>query len=361
MRNKSIVLAVRRYLKRFVSATQRATIYKKLSKMLNSGVTLKGAIEDLLRREREARGNHSPRAILLEDCRFALLNGRGLTHGLEGSATDNERLLIQAGETSGYLTSVLEEAAMLNMDIAEIQRTAFQALFYPVFLVVALFAAVYVVSSQVVPTVVDAFPREQLNSKIVTLDNFSHFVVSEWGVASALVIVMAFLGVVFSFQKWTGKARVYADKVPPWSIYRLIFGTSWLLSFSAMLRSGLTQQEVLNKFLQRTDNRWARERNYKILKGLKSGGNLGEALEKAGCEFPDKEIINDLKIYTKYDGQENAVNELAKQWKMDGLFKLKKAIGLFSGIIFFSMCGGVLYFASAIIGLMDMAQIQGGF
>jgi len=88
--------------------TARLRLYRKMSKMLSNGLPLLKVLEEL--RDRESNNGKKPKepmAIILDDCRRSVQNGRLLSEALDGWVPKSEQMILMAGEQSGKLESTL--------------------------------------------------------------------------------------------------------------------------------------------------------------------------------------------------------------------------------------------------------------
>ena len=142
----------------------------------------------------------------------------------------------------------------------------------------------------------------------------------------------------------------FFDKLPPWSLYKVFAGISWLLAMSALVKSGSPVSTSLLA-LRRDSNPYLRERIDKTLVFINNGDNLGQALEKTGLEFPDREIIADLKVYSELDNFEDAMDKLANEWLEESVYIIEQKASILNMIALLSV-GGVI--AWAVMGVFDM-------
>jgi type II secretory pathway component PulF len=129
-------------------------------------------------------------------------------------------------------------------------------------------------------------------------------------------------GIIWSFPIWTGAWRARFDRMPPWSFYCLVMGTSFLASLVAFLRAGMPVPEALRR-LRATANPWLRERIDATLYYVNSGYDLGEALHHAGYQFPAREIVEDLRIYATLGNLDASMNRISSEWTKHSLDNLR--------------------------------------
>ena len=159
-----------------------------------------------------------------------------------------------------------------------------------------------------------------------------------------MFIIYATIGV------WTGYIRSLVDNLPPWSLYKIFSGISWLLAMSALVKSGTPVSTSLLA-LRRDANAYLRERIDKTLVFVNNGDNLGQALEKTGLEFPDREIIADLKVYSELDNFEEAIDKLANEWLDESIYMIEQKASILNMVALLSVAGIIAW---AVMGVFDM-------
>ena len=111
---------------------------------------------------------------------------------------------------------------------------------------------------------------------------------------------------------WTGPTRKAIDDCPPWSLYKMFMGITWLLSLSALIKGGVPISVALTS-LRKDSNRYLCERIDRAMDFIKNGDNLGQALSKSKLNFPDKEIVADLRIYAELGNSFGGIRKLANR------------------------------------------------
>ncbi|MGZ3240130.1 MAG: type II secretion system F family protein, partial [Burkholderiaceae bacterium] len=134
------------------SENTRLRMYRKISKMLANGLPLLKILEDLRDRSSEnGRKPNEPMAIVLDDCRRMVQNGRMLSEGLEWWIPRNEQMIIMAGEQSGRLEITL--AAVIDVVQAgkKIKSVIIGGISYPIAIFTLIIIYIYVFGTRVIP------------------------------------------------------------------------------------------------------------------------------------------------------------------------------------------------------------------
>ncbi|WP_264361672.1 type II secretion system F family protein [Pseudomonas sp. MM221] len=146
-------------------------------------------------------------------------------------------------------------------------------------------------------------------------------------------------------------ARLRVESFPPWSLYKVLHGSIFLLNMSVMLRTGINQLDAL-AILNRSAPPWLSERLDAIHYGVSSGKNFGEALKLAGHQFPDAMAIHYLEVLATRKGFAESMERFANRWLEQTLLRVDATSKFL--IAMSSVCMGVLMIL-VVIGIFQMA------
>lgn len=327
----------------------RLKLYRKIASLMKNRFSLMDAL-DMLHDSASNGGKNpgEPLAIAIASWGRALNNGKTFSEALKGWAPDRERLMLSVGDVSD-LENALLNLIKVSEGSTRMIRPIVGAIAYPAFLVMMAVLIIYAIGVYMVPPMVDAAPNVRWRGMAADLVNLSEWIKDNWIIAfSSLPIVMAII--YFTISIWTGRIRVWFDVIPPWSLYRIFVGISWLLSLSALV-SGGTPISTSMRALRRDASRYLKERIDKTLVFINNGENLGQALAKTKLNFPDPEIINDLKIYSELDNFEEALNNMANEWLEDSVIMIEQKASVLNMVALLAI-GGVI--AWAVMGTFEM-------
>lgn len=327
----------------------RLKLYRKIASLMKNRFSLMNAL-DMLHDGASNGGKNpdEPMAIAIASWAKALQNGLPFSDALKGWAPDRERLMLSVGDVSDL------EGALLNLirvteGSTKMIRPIIGAIAYPAFLFMMAILIIYGIGVYMVPPMIDAAPGVRWRGMALTLVNLSNWISNYWAVAFAsLPAVMAVI--YFTIGIWTGKIRAIIDHLPPWSLYKVFTGISWLLALSALVKGGTPVSTAL-RALRRDSSRYLKERIDKTLVFINNGDNLGQALSKTGLDFPDKEIIGDLKIYSELDNFEEALEALANDWLEESVYLIEQKASILNMVALLAV-GGVI--AWAVMGVFQM-------
>ncbi|MEC5215865.1 type II secretory pathway component PulF [Actimicrobium sp. GrIS 1.19] len=313
------------------SETARLRLYRKMSKMLANGLPLLKILEEL--RDRAAQHGERPNdplAIVLDDCRRLVQNGRMFGEALAPWVPPTEHMIISAGEQAGQLESTLLAVVDVVQASKKIKGVIVGGLTYPVAVLVLILCYLYVFGTRVIPEFAKVVDPAGWHGAARSLHVMSQLVQQWMVLLVAAMIVLAVL-VVTSLPRWCGNLRMLFDHVAPWSIYRLVAGSGFLTAFATLQHAGITVERSLMR-LSDMAQPWLRERLDGALLGVKSGMNCGEALRNAGYGFPSREVIDDLCVYAEYKGFSAALKTLADEWMEEGVETVSAQMKILNGL-----------------------------
>ena len=167
-----------------------------------------------------------------------------------------------------------------------------------------------------------------------------------------IVAIPVFLACAFwaSLPRWKDGLRVTFDRFMPYSIYRVLHGSTWMISFASLVNAGVRTESALEQLMAGASP-WMKVRIQACLKGMRSGLNPGDALAKSGFGFPDIEIIDDLGVYARLSGFDIALATIGREWITESVERIQAMMKVVFG---FSVLLVGLFIALMVGGLIGM-------
>ena len=332
-----------------MSGETRLKMYRKIASLMSNRFSLMNAL-DMLHSTvtNDGKNPSEPMAIAIASWANALQNGQPFSEALRGWAPDRERLMLSVGDVSD-LESALLNLIKVTEGTTKMIRPIIGAISYPAFLLMMVTLIIYGIGAYMVPPMIEAAPNVQWTGIAKNLADLSDWIRVYWPIAFSIVpvcgiIIYATIGI------WTGSIRAFFDKLPPWSLYKVFVGITWLLAMSALIKGGTPVANAL-RALRRDSTRYLKERIDKTLVFINNGDNLGQALSKTGMDFPDPEIIGDLKIYSEMDNFEEALDKLANEWLENSAYTIEQKAGILNMVALLLVSGVIAW---AVMGTFVM-------
>ena len=332
-----------------LSNKKRLKIYRKLAALLRNRFSLMNALDMVYNGiSEEGRKPNDPMAIAISMWGRSLQEGHPFSDCLKGWAPTRERLMLSVGDVAD-LESALLNLIKVSEGSTRMIRPIVNAIAYPAFLMMMSVLILYAIGVYMVPPMLSAAPNTVWTGTAKTLIDLSEWIQEHWKLAFSILPIIGIL-IYSTIGIWTGDLRVKIDRIPPWSLYKIFTGITWLLALSALVKGGVPVSIALTS-LRRDSSKYLKERIDGALSFIKNGDNLGQALDKANHEFPDKQIIADLKIYSELDNFEEALDKLANEWLEESVYVIEQKAEIMNAVALLSVSGIIAW---AVFGTFDM-------
>lgn len=302
----------------------RRRVWVKLSKLIQNGVNIIDAIQSMRQRRFREYGASDPVVLAMDAWVRHLKNGRKLNDAVADWVPPQERMLIAAGERSGKLADALMSSAAVMVAQRDIKRAVIGGLAYPILLVIAVFGMLFFFGYKLIPTFSRIVPDDKWSGMASFVVGVSHWV-QHWLWLPAALLLLGGGWLLWALPNWVGAYRVKADRWPLFATYRLVTGSAWIISLSAMVGAGERIEDALN-LLSKGVQPFVESRTQSILRGLRNGLNLGDAMSYARTGFPDPEIIDDLATFSAVAGLDEALKTIAREWISDSVESIRSSM-----------------------------------
>jgi len=338
------------------TATRRR-FWIKLSKLLSNGVPILDALRSIHERFVESGRAKDPVAVAIGLWIEKIRNGHRLSATIEGWAPRDEQMLIAAGEQSGRLDDALMNTAEIMVAKAKIRKAVISGLAYPTVMFLVALGVLIMFSYKIIPEFSRVVPDEQwqgIARLMIDMANFTR----DWIIPILLIVVGLIVAMFMSFPRWSNGLRVKLDKYPPYNVYRMLQGGTWIISLAALVSAGVRVENAIQQ-LGEGAGKWLSDRTQACLRGMRSGLSLGDALAKTGYEFPDKDIIDDLGVYSRLSGVDQALSVIGKEWIAEGVENIQGMMKVIFGISVLVVGLFIAFMVGGLIGMeLQMSSIM---
>lgn len=295
----------------------RKKIWSRIAMQLKYGVPLLIIFQNLA----EQYKKNSILAAIFKDI-YEEYQEQGLSGALKQYVPYDELMLIESCESGGKLYEGFELAERIITAKDTIRKAIKSALAYPTFLFALLIVMLLLVAFVLIPSFEGIGNPAEWQGFGYILYLVSSFLGSVYGAIFGILFACGIAFIFYSFPNYTGKYRTILDKFPPFSIYRMIVGSTWLFTFSSMMKAGKQQVDILNDMASSDiSTPYLKDRINKILENF-GKKKFGDALLLADTGFPDEELINDLKTYAELPEFEDKLYKISEDWIKLGEEKL---------------------------------------
>ncbi len=329
----------------------RLKIYRKLISLLHNRFSLMDAL-DRVRGiiTNDGKNPDEPMALAILYWSRSLQNGHPFSVALEGWAPASERLMLSVGDVSN-LESALENLIKVSEGTKKMKEPLVSAVSYPMFLSMMTVLIIYAIGVYMVPPMISAAPNTRWTGSARDLVNLSEWIGKNWVMAFSFLPILFFL-IYLTLPRWSGKTRAWFENVPPWSLYRIFVGVTWMLAMAALVRAGTPVSQALRS-LRHDASPYLLYRIDSALVYINNGDNLGEALNKTGLGFPDKEIIGDLRIYSEMDNFQGALDQMANEWLEDSVTGISQKAAVLNMVATLFVSGAIAWAVMGTFAMQD--------
>ena len=336
-------------LKRMFGPDVRRQLYRALATQLRNRepmIDALGVLHSIY--SDDGRNSGTAPAVFLYEAKAVVSQGRPFSDALRRWVGPEEASLIATGEKSGNLEQAFDSAIKLVKANSAIRGAIIGAATYPVMMILVLLVQLGVISYYVVPELTATVDPAILGGAARLLLILSNTVVA---VGPYAVVAMAALvaWTVWSLPRLTGGPRMALERMPPWSTYRAIVGSTFLSNVAVMLRNGIPLEAALEQ-LHTTAAPYLAERINGALHGVRQGKNLGEALHVSELQFPDPFAIRMIRPLAGKEGFDVALDEYAAEWAEETLLAVSRAMALLRNL--------VLVAIAAVVVLVPLATLD---
>ena len=297
------------------SKKQRYRIYRKLEGMLKGNEALSRSLDRLYQNVTEmGKYPQRPAAAALRDWFLKDRSGISLAHAMEGWIPSGELYLIRAGEESGSLAKALASIQAMGKRSSEMKQAVSYAVGYPVVMLLLVGFVIWTFGINLIANMRANAPKHVVEA-MGSVVPFSDFITS-WGLYIVLFIIIVCMTISGTLSFWRGPLRAKLDMYPPWSWYRVMQGSSFLLGLSALLAAQMPLKRSL-EILEEQANPWMRERLALVRQEVLRGRNVGEALRMSKMNFPDPSVAIDLEILSERADVGSVIEQVTDEWMQD--------------------------------------------
>ncbi|MDE2029494.1 MAG: type II secretion system F family protein [Alphaproteobacteria bacterium] len=303
------------------SRKERFRIYRKLEGMLRTNEALSRALDRLYQNTSEmGKKPNKPAAIALREWFLKDRAGITLSQAMEGWVPTGELYMIRAGEESGTLAKALASLQTVGDKARQMKEAVAYAVGYPVFMFILVSFVIWTFGINLIKNMRANAPKHVVDA-IGGVAAFSDFIAA-WGLYIVLAIVILCIFIAATLPYWRGPVRAKFDMIPPWSWYRILQGSGFLLGLSSLLGAQMPLKRSL-EVLEEQGNPWIRERINAARQQVLRGHNLGQALRMSRFNFPDPGVVIDLEILSERADVGQVIEQVTEEWINEQIGVLK--------------------------------------
>jgi type II secretory pathway component PulF len=254
---------------------RRADFYYDLASTLKDRVPLFTTLRKLESRAQQRTPLSAPMYLQM----LKGLETGSLSEALRGIASTTELTMIDATQAAGDATMAdgllfLSETVHKTDAMVAAMR---KAVTYPVILLLMFASLLTGFAVNAVPILTQLSPANTWPPMGQALYAVSQFI-THHGIWLGLGLVAFFVGMFYSFPRWTGRVRKSLDQFLPFNLYRDYASSMLMISLASLMRSGISLRSSLERTYKHSSP-WGKWHIRQILINLSkpSNGTFGQA------------------------------------------------------------------------------------
>jgi type II secretory pathway component PulF len=299
-----------------------------------------------------------PAAVALREWFLKDREGVALSDAMEGWIPDTELYMIRAGEESGTMAKAFSSIRMVGEKALQMKAAVTYAVAYPFFMVVLVSFVLWMFGVNLIQNMRKTAPPQVMETMggVASLSDF----ISNWGIWVLVFLALSIVVIVVTLPRWTGNLRAKFDMLPPWSWYRVLQGSSFLLGLSSLLGSQVPLKRAL-EILEEQANPWMKERVNSARKEVLRGRNLGEALRIGHYNFPDPSVAIDLEILSERADVGSVIEQVTEEWMTEQIETLRAQAAVARNIGLIIVGGTIAWVMQSVFAVVtEVSKASGG-
>ncbi|WP_304350912.1 type II secretion system F family protein [Comamonas testosteroni] len=297
----------------------RQGLYKHLAAQVGNTIPVEAALDNY-RLRLQRRGRVSSDKVVADISR-RMKDGSSLATALSNWVPVEEVSIISSGELAGNLPNSLDLLIESKRRSDAVVNAAKAAMVRPAMYALSVFGFVWYLGRFIIPELKSALPQEKAQGMALYMFKAGNFANSWYAIIPLIVVALLMLAVVKSLPKWTGKYRIKAEGFFPYNFYRDTQGYAWLMAFTALLRAGMADTNIL-KTQSKHASPWLNERLKSIMWRMDNGSSLPDALlakSKNGypLSFPNPDVVDDIASMAGFADFPERISKIATTWAVE--------------------------------------------
>ncbi|TNV16094.1 hypothetical protein FH968_19830 [Buttiauxella sp. B2] len=297
------------------NTNDRSELYDNFRQYLLDGLDIETTLKKLiLNYTRRGKKPNDPIALILEECSHNIAEGMSLSQSLAYWIPEQELTVIEANAVVNKAQEGFLRAITIAEGTGRIYAAIKSAVLNAFFTFSMAMSLLSIVCIMIIPILLQIIPLEkwEFSQKVIY---YLYVIITGYSYIIVIFLAGGSYLIYWSFSRWTGNLRFHFDKYPPWSLYKNMYGATFILSMNAMLSSGINLEAALNRIKESSNSDWFIERINATINGLSEGqDNLGTALDVSGYEFPSEEAIIKMQSLFETRNKEGSLERFGHKW-----------------------------------------------
>ncbi|MCC1496721.1 type II secretion system F family protein [Alcanivorax sp. 1008] len=329
-------------------ADARRGVYRKIVMFMEEN---QAPIEAIRVMRAQAQRRNAPIGKILASVEKSIKDGKSLSGAFAPWVPANELVFMAVGETADTLAVSLRLADEMMTQNRALKREIIDAISGPLFQIGVAALLVIAFSLGLAPKMKPMMDKVDVPPDVtVAFFGFADAVQVSWPFV-LLGMIAVIVGIYVALPNWSGPVRTRIDGyIAPFSTYRWVQGSMFLISLGAMMKAGVAPRESILQ-LMGVSTRWFQYHARRMLGKIAAGNSVADAM--ADGLLP-RAIAEDVVDFGALSGFERAIDAIGRESVADvrvELASLGKKVGIAAKMVIF----GFVLWALAAFGQLIMA------
>ena len=330
-----------------VGTQARIDLWRMLADLLDAGFSDEASLR--IATETAQAQRQQLRAWLLRRWLRALLADRFAAE-VSRWVPATEGLVLQAYDRVAGQKLFASAARVAEVRARQLSALA-RALAMPAVLAATMVLLLWAAGSEFIPIMARVSPPEnwdlpaQLLAGAATWVHREIFLLLALFGAAALVLGAVMLA-------WTGPGRAALDRVPPFSLYRLLVGSAFIFVAVEYLRAGIDLNQRALETLKLSGSPYTASRISALQRLMLAGHGLGKAMMHARQGFPDPSLVPVVAALDGTDRWEQKLPGFVDRWVTRSEAALRSGAAVINGVLLLAIT------VMAAVGIQGMFQMM---
>jgi type II secretory pathway component PulF len=292
----------------------RLEVYEQLKAAAVDGISLKDAITNLYDINSRA-GRQTLLRHVFSDWLDGIGSGQPFHEAVGEWVPEHERMVLASADRGQSLIDALDALETQVKTGNELRQTIYKAAAWPVIYLLMIMGILWIVATRLLPELLKTTERETALDAAWLFVRISEVIAAmPWLPPLLAALLMYGIKLIMPLEF---PLRKKLDAIFPFSFYRLLQGSSFLMTLAGLLKVGTSQVQAL-EIINERGSPWMRARVQPIIDGMSAGQKLGHSADQTGYAFPTQKIVDNILFYEGTSQSSIAVERAAARWIKDG-------------------------------------------
>lgn len=264
----------------------------------------------------------------------------------------SEASQIYASEKIGNISNGFKMAMTIAQQQKKFKKIFQEALIGPVVNLILSVIVLYIFLKELIPKMCTVLEKDSMSEFSLFMANLADSF-DNWFYLLLSIILISVIWIIWALPNYNGYFRKILDNMPPFSLYKVMIGCSFLQALNSLMSSRVAQNEAL-KTINKFATPYLKFRINKILE--QTSRSLGEALISIKLNFPHKDVLNELAMASEQGNIDESLPHIIEDLDVDGVELIKVQAQFFQVITRFITFFVLAFLMSGLLSFLKDIQ-----